>query len=145
MIRHYLICNIFRPSFWSRFCKAAAETPEVRLGSQRTQAVNAKGKWKRMGDGNEGANCFQWILKSTSIPQCMVPLAHKWNIDDQSENNGKWPRCMIDLKAADLCRTCLNRQHISPASYGSVCACCRFNTAERCKYYDISICSLYYS
>lgn len=142
MIRHYLIYNNFLPSFWLRFCKATAETPEVRLRSRRTQAVNAKGMWKRMGDGNEGANCFQWILKSNSIPQCTGPLAHKWNIDDQSENKGKWPRCMIDLKATDLCRTCLNRQHISPGFYGSVCTYRRFNIAEMCKYYVISICSL---
>lgn len=53
------------------------------------QAVNTKGKWERMGDGNEGANCFQWILKLNSIPQCTGPLMHKWNIDDQSENKGK--------------------------------------------------------
>jgi len=44
---------------------------------------------KRMGDGNEGANCFQWILKSNSSPQCSAQAAHKWNIDDYGENKGK--------------------------------------------------------
>lgn len=89
-----------------------------------------RGKWKRKGDGNEGANCFQWILKSNSIPQCTGLVVRKWNIDDHSENKGKWPRCMIDLKATDLCRTCLNRQHISPVFYGSVYTYHRFNIAE---------------
>lgn len=85
---------------------------DCRVNARRLWAL--RGKWKRKGDGNEGANCFQWILKSNSIPQCMGLVVRKWNIDDRSENKGKWPRCMIDLKATDLCRTCLYRQHISP-------------------------------
>lgn len=145
VIRHCLIYNNLDTSFRPWFCKATAVAPGVKLRRKRTQPVNVKGKWKRMGDGNEGANCFQWILKSNSLPQCMGLVVRKWNIDDQSENKGKWPRCMIDLKATDLYRTCLNRQHILPGVYGSVYAYHRFYIAEMCKYYIISICILYYS
>lgn len=51
--------------------------------------VHAEGKRKRVGDGNEGANCFQWILKSNPSPQRMGLAARKWNIDDYGENKGK--------------------------------------------------------
>lgn len=47
------------------------------------------GEQQRTGDGNEGANCFQWILKSNPSPQCMEEAARKWNIDDRGENKGK--------------------------------------------------------
>lgn len=103
------------------------------------------GELKRMEDGNEGANCFQWILKSNSSPRCMDLAARKWNIDDYGENKGKWLRYMIDLKATDLCRTCLNRQYVSPGFYRSVYTCPRFNIAEVGKYHIILIYILYYS
>lgn len=42
-----------------------------------------------MVDDNEGANCFQWILKSNCSSQCLAKAAHKWNIDDSGEKSGK--------------------------------------------------------
>lgn len=48
-----------------------------------------RGSGRERGDGNEGANCFQWILKSNSNPQCLVQAAHKWNIDERGENKRK--------------------------------------------------------
>lgn len=44
---------------------------------------------KRVGDDNEAANCFHWILKLNLSPQCTGRVARKWNIDDRSENKGK--------------------------------------------------------
>ena len=54
-----------------------------------SMGVCGEGERKSMGDGNEGANCFQWILKSNPGPQCMGLAARKWNIDDYGENKGK--------------------------------------------------------
>lgn len=113
--------------------------------SSGSVGVYAGGERERKGDGNEGANCFQWILKSNLSPQCMDLAARKWNIDDYGENKGKWLRYTIDLKATDLCRTCLNRQYVSPGLYGSVYTYHKFNTAEVHRYYIILICSLCYS
>lgn len=52
---------------------------------------------------------------------------------------------MIDLKATDLCGTCLNRQYVSPGFYRSTYTYPRFNVAEVGKYYIILIYILYYS
>lgn len=114
-----------------------------RRASPRQRDVD--GERNNMGDGNERANCFQWILKSNPSPQCMGLATREWNIDDFGENEGKWPCNMIDLKATDLRRTRLNRQYISPGFYGSVYTYRRFNIAEVHKYCIISICSLDYS
>lgn len=75
-------------------CKATALSAPRPLGSDwranlGSMSVYWEGERKRMGDGNEGANCFQWILKSNPSPQCLGLAARKWNIDDYGENKGK--------------------------------------------------------
>lgn len=69
-------------------CKGdSALSPEGPRGHTGEQARAALGVYagderKRKGDGNEGANCFQWILKSNPSPQRTDLAARKWNIDD---------------------------------------------------------------
>lgn len=64
--------------------------------------VCGEGERKRMGDGNEGANCFQWILKSNLSPQCMGQAARKWNIDDYGENKENDP-ALWSIRKPQIC------------------------------------------
>lgn len=75
----------------SRWHASALASPRGQIGeNSHSVAVGGNGgAEERMGDGNEGANCFQWILKSNSRPQRLAKAAHKWNIDDHGENKGK--------------------------------------------------------
>lgn len=96
------------------------------------------------GNGREWKMVMKELIASsgfwnrTLAPSARGRAAHKWNIDDRGENKGKWPSCMIDMKATHLCRTCLNRQYVPPGFYGSVYTYHRFNIAEVHKYYIIS-------
>lgn len=55
-----------------------------------------EGEQKRKGNNNEGANCFQWILKSkpSGPPGGHGPAVCWRNIDDCGENKGKMTPAM---------------------------------------------------
>lgn len=111
------------------------------------QVCVRRGERRRAGDGNEGANCFQWILKSNPNPppRAQAGLCTNGILMTVVKIRENDPGCMIDVKATDLCRTCLNRQYVPPGFYGSVYTYSGFNIAEVHKYYIISFYSLYYS
>lgn len=110
------------------------QQPSLRKGPWGQTAEQVQAAWACMprASGREWKMVMKELIASsgfwnrTPAPSAWARAACKWNIDDYGENKGKWPRYMIDLKATDLCRTCLNRQYISPGFYGSVYTYCSF-------------------
>lgn len=90
---HQTVCSGFTPSAprprgpWKEQARAAWAC---------VRACVPKGEQKRTGDANEGANCFQWILKwkPSGPPGGQGPAVCWRNIDDCSGNKGKMTPAM---------------------------------------------------